>query len=236
MWLPKPSHRRRAAVILLGPNLADIRGSVGGSTYARNRYGLFLRNRTKPVDPASSRQEAFRTRFSAAITNWRALTATQRTAWNVKALKIDFVNALGQAFHPSGFNLFARSDLLLDMANHPGITTPPVNPVLATPTSSVTYIADPGMEHNSVTADWPVGAHMLIFFAFNRSNSSYFWKGPYTNFLVAPAGDYAVGGKRLLVDNASLDADSSMFAAWRLVHTDGSASSMRRGRAFKPPA
>lgn len=223
------------ALILLGGNLADIRGSVGGVTYARNRYGLFQRNRTKPVDPASASQEAFRTRFAAAIPNWHALTAAQRDLWNAKALNTDFVNALGQSFHPSGFNLFARADLLLDMAGLSGVTSPPLTPTIDDAGSSLTYTADPGLEHNSTTANWPAAAVMLLWHQRSLSSGIYFYKGPYTRFSHKVAGDYTAD-KFLLTAAANLDADSAQFAAWRLVGTDGAASAMRRGRAFKPPA
>lgn len=223
------------ALILLGGNLADIRGSVGGVTFARNRYGLFQRNRTKPIDPASASQEAYRTRFAAAIVNWRALTAAQRLAFNAKALNVDFVNALGQSFHPSGFNLFARSDMLLDIAGVAAITVPPTSPTINDSNTFVSYDAGTGFDINSTIANWPGGATLLVWYEYDLSSCKFFYKGPYTHYHDLLAGEF-VADVVTLQTTAGILVDTAMFAMWRLVGTDGAASSVRRGRAYKPPA
>lgn len=222
-------------LVKLAAIVAEARGSVGGVTFARNRYGAYARNRTKPVDPASSTQQEYRARMSAAVVAWRNLTATQRDAFNAKALVTDFVNGLGEAIHPTGMALFIRGFNLLDIAGLAQVTTPPVTPIIDEAQSTLTYTADPGLQHNTTVADWPTGATMLLWHTRNLSNSTYYYKGPYIFQISLLAAGYTADVK-LLAEDASLDADSSQFAMWRLVGTDGAASALRRGRAFKPPA
>ncbi|MBA7692793.1 hypothetical protein ES703_101361 [subsurface metagenome] len=223
------------ALILYGSVVANIAGSIGGATFARNRYGAYIRNRTKPVDPGSNLQTEFRTRVSAAVTAWQALTATQRAAFNSKAKTTDLVNRIGQSFHPSGINLFIRTYNLLDMAGIAQVTTPPVSPITHDGSTTATYSGAYGWRLESITANWPADSKMLIWTAINKTNSTYFFKGPYDFTFKALATDY-VTDVYSMHDPGDVDADSSMFAMWRLVAPDGAASHARRSRAYKAPA
>jgi len=222
-------------LVKLAAIVAEARGSVGGVTFARNRYGAYARNRTKPVDPGSEKQNEARSRMSSAVVAWRALTAAQRDAFNAKALTTDFVNALGESIHPTGMTLFVRGYNLLDLAELAQVTAPPVTPIIDDSSAAFSYIADPGLRLYSDTGEWPANAVILIWHMRNLTNSTFYYKGPYTGFKNAVAGDF-VADYNLLAETASLDDDSSHFALWRLVGEDGAASAPRRGRAFKPPA
>lgn len=223
------------ALIQLGPIVSEIRGSAGGSTFARNRYGNYVRRRTKPVDPGSEKQNLQRTQLSAAVVSWRGLTAAQRDLWNAKALITDFTNRLGSSFHPSGMNLYMRSAQLLLAAGMAAITDPPVTPVIDDHATGITYAVDPGLEINTTIADWAATCALLIWHQNDLPNSKFFFKGPYSTFRNLNNVNMAGGSYTLTVDG-SLDADSSMFVKWRFLQPDGSASEIRRGRAFKPPA
>ena len=87
-------------------------GSVGGSTFARNRFGNYVRSRTKPVNPNSARQSAVKTSLSYLTNHWGAiLTAGQRTAWATYANAIAMKNRLGESVYLTGFNHFVRSNI-----------------------------------------------------------------------------------------------------------------------------
>jgi hypothetical protein len=89
----------------------DIRGSIGGKVYSRNRYGPYIRNRTKPINPNSSRQQAARNNFSDIAEHWSALlTDAERTAWNLYGASVPVTNRLGFQIYLSGFNHFLRSN------------------------------------------------------------------------------------------------------------------------------
>lgn len=223
------------ALILTGPTVAVISGSIGGTVFARNRYGNYARNRTKPVDPGSVSQNAYRTRVSNAVVAWQALTAAQRDMFNAKAQTTVLNNRIGQSFHPSGINLFIRTYNLLDFAGLAQVTTPPVSPIVQDPESAFVYVADPGFtytcDHNLLAA----GCKVLIWFMYNVTNSTYFYKGPYPYSSQQTPASLA-DDTATLATNAVINADSSMFGMVRVVNADGGASHARRGRDVKPPA
>lgn len=223
------------ALIKLGPIVSEARGSSGGTVFARNRAGAYIRARTKPVDPGSAKQNTQRTQLTACVGSWRGLTAAQRDLWNAKALITDLTNRLGESFHPSGMNLYMRSAQLLLAAGMTAITDPPVTPVIDDHASNITYDGVDGLEINTTIADWAATCAILVWHQNDLPNSKFFFKGPYAIFRNLNNVNMATGSFTLTAV-ADLDLDSTMFAKWRFLQPDGAASEIRRGRAFKPPA
>ena len=86
-------------------------GSLAGNTFARNRYGNYVRARTKPINPNTDRQGAIRNCISALVEAWNdELSGAQRTAWNLYASSVAMTNKLGESIHLSGFNHYVRSN------------------------------------------------------------------------------------------------------------------------------
>lgn len=101
----------RYALIKYGGGIVQMSGSIAGNTFARNRYGNYMRARTKPVNPDSSRQVKVRAIIATLVERWNeTLTAAQRTAWGTYADAIVMKNKLGESIHLSGFNHFIRSN------------------------------------------------------------------------------------------------------------------------------
>ena len=223
------------ALIKYGSTVAMIAGSIGGSTYARNRYGAYIRNRTKPVDPGSNLQTEYRTRVSNAVAAWQALTAAQRDAFNAKASTTVLQNRIGESFHPSGINLFIRTYNLLDIAGLDQVTVPPVSPIAQDPSSTFVYVADPGFKYTAHLAQIEDGSVCLVWWAYDKTNSTFFFKGPYSDFDAFTKADMAPEFQTLEI-NADLAVDSSMFGMARVIQADGAASHARRMRCYKPPA
>lgn len=221
-------------LVKLGAVVAEARGSVGGAVFSRNRSGAYVRNRTKPVDPSTARQNAQRTRMSASVVQWRALDEAERLAFNAKALVSPFVNRLGETINLSGMNLFMRSANLLAQAGIAPITVPPVSPILDDKGAFASYTGASGLELNSTVADWPTDSIMLAGFAIDLTNSTVYFKGPYPKAAVLAALDFTLDVAVLEAD-ADLQADSSQGVTYRLVAPDGAASAIRYARTFKPP-
>lgn len=222
-------------LVKLSTLISEARGSTGGTVFSRNRAGAYTRNRTKPVDPSSPKQNIQRTIMSGSVVAWRNLTADQRDLFNAKALSTSFTNRIGESFHPSGMNLFMRGHQLLLAVGRDGVTEPPVTPVRDDKGTYIAYQVDPGLEIYTTIADWELDVSMLIQFQKNLTNSTYFYKGPYAITRIYGNANF-IPGMMLLTADADLDVDSTMHACWRVVHNDGSASAIRYGRAFKPPA
>lgn len=98
------------ALILPGGGVTDIRGSIAGTTFSRNAGGNYIRARTKPVNPNTSRQQTVRAVMAFLATYWRdTLSAADRTAWASYAASTSWLNALGQTIKLSGQQMFVRS-------------------------------------------------------------------------------------------------------------------------------
>ena len=102
------------ALIKFGGGVTQMSGSIGGNTYARNRFGNYCRARTKPTNPNTSGQVAVREALSFLTDRWaQTLTAAQRTAWNLYGASVNMTNRLGETIHLTGFNHYIRSNSIL---------------------------------------------------------------------------------------------------------------------------
>lgn len=114
-------------------------GSIAGSTSSRNAFGQYRRTRAQPTNPATSFQQAVRSRMAGNAQNWRDLTSTQRYGWGTLGTQIVRSDSLGQSYTLSGFQAFclvnnnllaAGNAVVLDAPIH----TPPDPIATVTPT------------------------------------------------------------------------------------------------------
>lgn len=109
------------ALVKYGAGIVQMSGSIAGDVHARNRFGNYIRPRTKPVNPNSDRQEFSRAVVSYLAEYWHNdLNAVQRNLWNVYAAAVAMKNRLGETIHLTGFNHFIRTN-----AAYRKITTAP---------------------------------------------------------------------------------------------------------------
>lgn len=102
------------ALVKFGGGITQMSGSIAGNTFARNRYGNYVRARTKPVNPNSTSQVLARSAVAQLTQAWRTdLSAAQRTAWQTYANAVAMKNKLGETTYMSGFNHFIRSNAYL---------------------------------------------------------------------------------------------------------------------------
>jgi len=122
-----------------GPAVAQISGSVGGTTFSHNKGGMYMRNRSNPTNPSSPAQLARRATLATLSASWQDLTTGQRAAWTEWGRQNPGTNALGDSFLLSGQNSFVKlnSKILLDSASQ--IDTPPI---IASPDALVTIVQD----------------------------------------------------------------------------------------------
>jgi len=143
------------ALIKYGGGVVQMSGSIAGQTHARNKYGNYVRARTKPINPNTAAQVAIRAALSELTTLWsQTLTADQRTAWNLYASSVAMTNKLGETVYLTGFNHYIRSNT---MRNRVGLGVVNDGPVIFELPA-----ADPGF---SITAS---EATQQISFAFDN--------------------------------------------------------------------
>jgi len=98
-------------LVRFGSLVTQVSGSVGGVVHARNRFGNYVRPRTKPVNPHSARQEAQRAILSYLAEYWHTeLTPVQRNLWGVYAAAVAMRNRLGETVYVTGYNQFMRTN------------------------------------------------------------------------------------------------------------------------------
>lgn len=116
--------------------LAEPRsGSYQGLTSSHNRYGQYVRNRSIPVNPASTAQGVVRARLSANAAAWRTLTALQRAGWESLGEQMERTDALGQTYTLNGFGAFCSVNNNKAMAGDASVTSAPA---LVTPSTILT--------------------------------------------------------------------------------------------------
>lgn len=139
------------AKILLGDRIADIRGSIGGTTYSRNTFANYIRNKTSPVNPNTVAQQLVRARFGAASQAWAGLTEAERQAWNDGAQAWTNTNVFNQSIQYTGFALFNRLSRNLQEVSEAIITS------FSLPASVDSFVT------LSVVADTTAGTMILAF-------------------------------------------------------------------------
>lgn len=174
--------------MLFTPGIAvsEARGSSGGITASRNRFGMYFRSRSVPVNPSSSYQQDVRNIFKALSAGYQvALTPLQRQAWDLYGDNTAWLNKLGQTVYLTGYNHFIRSNLIRLWGAIPAILDGPTT--FGLPEGDATFGASASEATQLIsvtfddTADWcsTDGAAMFIQQSSPRPPSHLFIGPPY---------------------------------------------------------
>jgi hypothetical protein len=107
------------AKIALGGGVAAISGKSGGTVFARNKGGAYMRNFVKPTNPSTSYQEEARDRLTQYSNEWRTLTDAQRESWNAWAAEHPVLDRLGAAKTLTGAQAYTKINTNRDLAGDP---------------------------------------------------------------------------------------------------------------------
>lgn len=141
------------ALIVL-PEGTQISGSIGGTTYSRNRFGAYKRNRSVPVNPNTSRQVQVRNAVRSISIAWETiLTELQRGAWETYAAGVDWTNKLGQTVNLTGLNHFVRSNTPRVISTIPRVDDAPTILNLATAELQLAVTASEATQQLTITGD-----------------------------------------------------------------------------------
>ena len=174
------------ALVRLGGGVQDIRGSIGGTVFSRNRFGNYIRSRITPVNPASSRQNVIRAAIQNLSQRWSTvLTQLERDAWEVYAAAIVRQNALGAQIKLTGFNMFIRSnsirsqsaDTVIDVGPTT-LTLPPGDPLMVGAISTATQQISVTFDDTLNWLDQDEG-RMYVFMSIPKSAGVTFVGGPF---------------------------------------------------------
>ena len=166
--------------------ISKASGSIGGVTGSRNRFGMYFRSRSNPVNPNSDRQIDARSRMAQLASAWNEqLTAAQRSLWNSYAAAVPIQNKLGATIYLTGFNHFCRSNavkLQVESAygeDAPSLyTLPEQDPTFSVAYSEASQLITVTFDD---TLDWcsEDDAHMVIHMGIPKLNDVNFFGGPW---------------------------------------------------------
>ena len=174
------------ALVQYGGGILDARGSIGGQVHSRNRYGSYIRARTTPVNPQSTRQNKIRSVIQALSQRWsNTLTQAQRDAWEVYAAAITRANKLGAQIKLTGFNMFVRSNAPRGQSDDGIVDAGPTTLTLPTSDPIFACEVDETAQQISVTFDpllaWNIidDGFMYISMSIPKATGTNFIGGPF---------------------------------------------------------
>lgn len=155
------------ALIAAGSVVSDIRGSIAGTTYSRNKGGLYARARVAPINRNTPAQTLVRNNFATNAKLWSGtFTADERAAWTAFAAANPLVNILGASIIVSGLAMAQKLNQVLSQVGAATITAPPPDlsvPALAPASGVVVDDTGPTMEVTTTAQAVVAGAKYYIF-------------------------------------------------------------------------
>jgi len=114
-----------ALIKLSSIGITNLSGKAGGSVYARNRGGNYIRNFAMPSNPKTVAQMAARSAFGNLSSQWRSLASDLQNAWNEAAPNFPYKNRFGDQKVLSGFGLFQSLNRNLQVVGISMLSSPP---------------------------------------------------------------------------------------------------------------
>lgn len=124
--------------------VSEMRNKLNGSVFSKNRAGNFLRNKVTPVNPKTSFQSDVRANLATHSSAWKGLTEAQIAGWNEAAKNFPYTDIFGDTKYLSGFNLYVKLSMNLQIAGVAAISQPPA-PLTTIPIALVSITAAAGV-------------------------------------------------------------------------------------------
>lgn len=144
--------------------LGRLSRSAGSTTFAHNRFGAYLRNRTIPTNPATSAQTGVRTTLGDLSSAWRELTAAQRAAWTAYGENYVRTDSLGETYTLTGLQAFMSVNINRATYGNAQLSDAPIYaPPASLLTTAVTYDDTPVLSIAYTATPLAAGQKLLIF-------------------------------------------------------------------------
>ncbi len=162
----------------------QVSGSVGGTTYAQNQGGMYMRARSIPTNPNSGFQQAVRTFFKQCLNAWtNSLTAAQRAAWSVYDQNTPIIGPLGDSRKIGANAQFLRSNVSRLQGGLARVDSAPTTFDLGSftqPTFATSINGGSLLATFTTTDSWHTSGGAMLLYASPPQNSSInFFKGPF---------------------------------------------------------
>lgn len=126
--------------------LQGVRGTLGGVTFSAGKSGPYVRPWARGGQPQVWTQQFQRGIIGMTAESWRALSPSERAAWNAWAAEPEQeqTDVFGNAFYSSGYQWFSRVGVWLARMYSAFPTDPPISARPAAPTLSDLVIYQSG--------------------------------------------------------------------------------------------
>jgi hypothetical protein len=215
-------------------------GSIGGQTFSRNRFGMYVRARSVPVNPSTPLQVTTRSNLNNMVNRWSTvLDDDTRLGWKAYAGAVPILDKLGQTQYLTGQQWFLKCNLCRLAAGLSIKDTAPLETTVASGTE-ITAELNPAQNKVSVsfittqgTDDWAreVGGALLIQIGSPTTQAVNFYNGPW-QVLGAILGA-ATPPTSPATFNLPFDVGSTnrVFLRYRFIRADGRISPPFRAAA-----
>lgn len=164
---------------------SEISGKVGGTVFAHNAGGQYIRQLRVPTNPNSPAQQEVRQNFGNSAIAWRdTLTEAQRQAWNAIGPTVEVVNRLGDTRQLTGQQAYVRAYSLAQLG---GLADPSTAPAATGSTelgtlSNLTLTAPDEIEVTvNESPAWAASddGRLFAFVGVATSEARNFYRGPF---------------------------------------------------------
>jgi len=213
------------ALIQLGPMTSGIKGSIGGTTFAKTRYGFIAKSKSQPVNPSSNEQATVRGWMTEAVANWKTLlTATEISSW-IHGATLHKRSHIGIGFELSGINLYVACYVALKKAGE----TPPTECTVfeGAPEIIIPTISDVVLDGKKEITAWTgtITTQRLIVYASNGVSIGINYKS--VPFVFSDVVDSTFIGPDLIdVLYPASTVPYNIFFGYRVVDTRGAISGL----------
>lgn len=139
-----------ARILYSGIGIVDGSGKLNGSVLSKNKGGAYVRTKVTPVNPQTTAQQNQRNILSTWSQGWRGLTPAQRSGWNSAAVNFPYVDRFGNVRQLSGFQLYCKLNINLNVAGVAGIDDAPT-PVEIPAITALAIASDESSTNYTVT-------------------------------------------------------------------------------------
>lgn len=218
---------------LINPSmLGEVRGSIGGATFSRNRSGAYIRKRATPVNPNTPRQNDARARMTNLAILWTTtLTQDQRDAWDEYAANVASTNKLGDSINLTGINWYVSTNALILQAGGDRIDDAPTLFERALSPDNLVVSASEATQQVSFGfddgEDWANedGGFCLVFLGLPQNASRNFFNGPFRFMDAVEGAALAAPGTPQLMDVPFPIAEGQkLFVEALVIRADGRTS------------
>jgi len=121
------------AKVIFSAIISQLVGKLDKAVFQRGNAGSIVRQLVIPFNPRSTAQTAARARITTFSKAWAGLSDAQRIAWDVAAGggSWGLTDTLGNAFNPSGEQLYVGLNCSLSQIGESAISSPPSHATFA---------------------------------------------------------------------------------------------------------